>query len=118
MDKEHEELLDSIVGDLLNNSIEIRELIQKDWEKSKRIAELETYVETGSYINRKLRKQNKRYREVIQKAYDELPQGYTNKAIRVLGEALEGDCIHCNGKGFNGLDYCPQCNQMEEDDDN
>ncbi|WP_164219347.1 dUTP diphosphatase [Virgibacillus sp. YIM 98842] len=21
-----------------------------------------------------------------------------------------GDCIHCNGKGFNGLDECTQCN--------
>lgn len=26
---------------------------------------------------------------------------------------LEGDCIHCNGKGYNGLEYCSQCNQLE-----
>lgn len=24
-------------------------------------------------------------------------------------QELDGFCIHCNGKGFNGLDYCTQC---------
>jgi len=29
-------------------------------------------------------------------------------AVERLKE-LDGFCIHCNGKGFNGLDYCTQC---------
>lgn len=28
---------------------------------------------------------------------------------KLLSEAWESECIHCNGKGFNGLDYCPNC---------
>lgn len=28
---------------------------------------------------------------------------------KLLSEAWENNCIHCNGKGFNGLDYCPNC---------
>lgn len=31
--------------------------------------------------------------------------------------AQERDCIHCNGKGFNGLDYCSQCNHGEGNED-
>ncbi len=73
-------------------------------------------------INQKLQQQNKRYREAIEKAINEgVSIKDCNEAINhiygILGEALEGDCIHCNGKGFNGLDYCPQCNQLEVNDD-
>lgn len=32
-----------------------------------------------------------------------------NEVNKLLSEAWEGECIHCNGKGFNGLDYCPYC---------
>lgn len=32
-----------------------------------------------------------------------------DKVNELLPEAWESDCIHCNGKGFNGLDYCPNC---------
>lgn len=70
----------------------------------------------------KVAKQNKRYREAMEKAKYESSHRIGDsgmiKIYEILSEALEGDCIHCNGKGFNGLDYCPQCNQMEEDDDN
>ncbi len=102
---------------LAHENLEIRKGYQ---ERSKRVQELETYVETGSYINRKLRKQNRSYRKAIEKAMDVLGQPGMTKmtAHMILDEALEGDCIHCNGKGFNGLDYCPQCNLMEVNDDN
>lgn len=73
---------------------------------------------------------NRRYRKTIESMKSEInyvlyshkskevKRYYLENAVRYADEALEGDCIHCNGKGFNGLDYCPQCNQMEEDDDN
>ena len=28
-------------------------------------------------------------------------------------ERMENNCIHCNGKGFNGLDRCTQCNSID-----
>lgn len=42
----------------------------KDWRwligRAERVQELETYVDTSTYIQRKLRKQNKRYREALE----------------------------------------------------
>ena len=29
--------------------------------------------------------------------------------VKELEEELESGCIHCNGKGFNGLDACDKC---------
>src|SRR5699024_4533573 len=31
------------------------------------------------------------------------------KVKKTTKKYYEDDCIHCNGKGFNGLDYCPNC---------
>lgn len=58
-----------------------------------RVQELETYVETGTYIQRKLRKENKRYREVIEQLYnfDGDVQAHSALADMLCGEALEGD---------------------------
>lgn len=30
---------------------------------------------------------------------------------KLLAEAWESDCIHCNGKGFNGLEACDKCSR-------
>src|SRR5699024_4228328 len=31
--------------------------------------------------------------------------------VKELEEELESGCIHCNGKGFNGLDACDKCDR-------
>ncbi len=31
------------------------------------------------------------------------------KVNKTMKKYYADDCIHCNGKGFNGLDYCPYC---------
>ena len=31
------------------------------------------------------------------------------KVKKTMKKYYADDCIHCNGKGFNGLDYCPNC---------
>lgn len=31
------------------------------------------------------------------------------KVNKLIKKYYADDCIHCNGKGFNGLDYCPNC---------
>lgn len=61
--------------------------------------------------------QNKIYRKYLEKIAD-VENGFDPLAVEARMaieevEALESDCIHCNGKGFNGLDWCTQCNQGE-----
>lgn len=31
------------------------------------------------------------------------------KVKKIIKKYYADDCIHCNDKGFNGLDYCPNC---------
>ncbi len=33
------------------------------------------------------------------------------KVNKTIKKYYADDCIHCNGKGFNGLDYCLQCSK-------
>lgn len=47
-------------------------IIRYGKEQAERVQELKGYVETGTYIQRKLRKENRRYREVIESVKNKL----------------------------------------------
>lgn len=81
----------------------------------------ETYRQECQY-SEKLEEENKRHRSIIQDILDHADDLKISKLEQVMikqslesidSETLMGDCIHCNRKGFNGLDYCSQCNQRE-----
>ncbi len=129
MSKEHlEEPTHIPVCTPLSKLLKRRAARVKELEESER--EWVLFQAQVNCINQKLEQQNKRYRDAIESMKSEINYAlyshkskevkkyYLENAVRYADEALERDCIHCNGKGFNGLDYCPQCNQMEEDDDN
>lgn len=86
------------------------------------VESLINYAREQAERAQELEQQNKRYREALEKIAWKQSNIEDKRVIVkhqvIARKALEDDCIHCNGKGFNGLDYCPQCNQMEEDDDN
>ncbi len=91
-------------------------------ELEKEIIERDIVRKSRSKLENQTIQQNKRYREALEKIAWKQSNIEDKRVIVkhqvIARKALEDDCIHCNGKGFNGLDYCPQCNQMEEDDDN
>lgn len=66
MDKERLENM-SPVGVAMDGNVLIS---GEDWhwltEQAERVRELEAYLKTGTYISRKLRKENKRYREALE----------------------------------------------------
>ncbi len=109
MSERLEEIKDGVVA--LKNAIKDPdfEITEMHWDPL--IDDFEHLIEQAE--------QNKRYREaeekvkmIIGKEYDDIL--YTKKeALRDISKTLDSDCIHCNGKGFNGLDYCSQCNQLE-----
>lgn len=84
----------------------------------------ESYRQEREY-NHQLEKRNKLYREAIENTQVAIQKNlarWNYKDEVVLHNVfvhnknlLESDCIHCNGKGFNGLDWCTQCNQKEGD---
>lgn len=91
MGKSHQNTLDS-ASFLLDQNNKYREALE--FYAKEEIYEFETVVSDCDI-------------EVESKALDD----YGKKAR----EALASGCIHCNGKGFNGLDYCTQCNQREDE---
>lgn len=84
-----------IIVDMVGEYVSGIELSNSDYAFLYSIANknlaLEENLSTTLRNNQRIRKDNKRLREAVKSAYEELPQGNTNKAIRILGEALEGD---------------------------
>jgi len=82
---------DEAIKDFIFNHLKIEWII----EQAERVRELEEecagWKEASRFNDEKLEQQNKRYREAIFKALDALPVGFKNEAVRILGEALEGE---------------------------
>ncbi|MBN6206248.1 hypothetical protein JYK21_07275 [Ralstonia pickettii] len=117
------------VGDVTNNKVNVRDYMGADEETGRIFVDglkLDTVLIDKSEEWDELQQQNKRYREALEFYRNGL--NYTWKdgkspvtssvmidgGLRAL-QALESKCIHCNGKGFNGLDVCTQCNQGESE---
>lgn len=84
------------------------------------------YYKSMIKINEDIAEKNKKYRELIKDMGQEIEvltdamssadnADALNEEVIRLKSISERDCIHCNGKGFNGLDYCPHCNQRKSE---
>ena len=62
-------------------------------EQAERAQELETYVETGTYIQRKLRKENSRYRDTLEELKFQLENvdagGDIDYLLRIVNQGLK-----------------------------
>ncbi len=95
-------------------------------ELKRRVQELEKYaqkLQSNIYdtdqVLFEVNQDRKRYREALERIANHEVYGIDIRcgdelitdAGKMARQALKGDCIHCNGKGFNGLDHCPNCIQ-------
>ncbi|OAK70079.1 hypothetical protein [Lederbergia galactosidilytica] len=124
MDKERLEEIERNIVAIYEKPVKLvgYEITENDYDWLIEQAKRAQYNEIWAERVRKYKQKNKRYREAfkqikLQILFDGAIEDHRKNIIEIIDEALEGDCIHCNGKGFNGLDYCPQCNQMEVNDD-
>lgn len=103
MRKRLEEIKQSVGHDLIHNDgmpLSVS-LIEINWliEQAERAQELETYVKTGTYIQRKLRKQNRQYHKAINEIKELIPIKYEDElelssaliSIAKTIEVLESD---------------------------
>lgn len=77
-------------GKAIMSGVDYSFLYEYALEQAERVQELETYVETGAYIQRKLRKENKRYREGITEAMKlNIDGNYNYDVDKLLQQILE-----------------------------